>query len=337
MTRKDGSLALLVVVVWGLNFVVIKLGIAQYAAADAGGPALYAGRLPGAAVCRPAGHPPLRLLLGYGLTISFGQFAFLFCAIGLGMPAGLASLVLQAQAFTIILGAFVFGERLQGKQLAGIALAIFGVLVLVEGSLGGEHVPLVGFMLTLAAALSCGLRQYFQQKNHVPGDLPANHIAGGVERIDPGAAVYVCLVADRWPAAHAGESTPDRYADGSLLLYLAFIATSSAMVSGARRWGAGNLAGGAAVAAGAGSGCFSALLLGETLMDAARRGGADHGRALYQRFRSASGAAWHGARVKKSPGDGAIHKYACNSITGRAAGSTARQVRQIYHCRPPYD
>ena len=27
MTRKDGSLALLVVVVWGLNFVVIKLGL----------------------------------------------------------------------------------------------------------------------------------------------------------------------------------------------------------------------------------------------------------------------------------------------------------------------
>ena len=28
MTRKDGLLALLVVVVWGLNFVVIKLGFA---------------------------------------------------------------------------------------------------------------------------------------------------------------------------------------------------------------------------------------------------------------------------------------------------------------------
>ena len=80
------------------------------------------------------------------------------------MPAGLASLVLQAQAFFTILGAFVFGERLQGKQLAGIALAIFGVLVLVEGSLGGEHVPLVGFMLTLAAALSWPA-QYFQQKS----------------------------------------------------------------------------------------------------------------------------------------------------------------------------
>ncbi|WP_197368191.1 EamA family transporter, partial [Ralstonia solanacearum] len=75
------------------------------------------------------------------------------------MPAGLASLVLQAQAFfTIILGAFVFGERLQGKQLAGITLAVFGVLVLIEASLNGQHVALLGFMLTLAAGLSwaCG-------------------------------------------------------------------------------------------------------------------------------------------------------------------------------------
>ena len=75
------------------------------------------------------------------------------------MLAGLASLVLQAQAFfTIILGAFVFGERLQGKQLAGITLAVFGVLVLIEASLNGQDVALLGFMLTLAAGLSwaCG-------------------------------------------------------------------------------------------------------------------------------------------------------------------------------------
>ena len=150
MTRKDGLLALLVVVVWGLNFVVIKLGLHNMPPLMLAGLRFMLVAFPALLfVSRPA--IPLRLLLGYGLTISFGQFAFLFCAIGLGMPAGLASLVLQAQAFfTIILGAFVFGERLQGKQLAGIALAIFGVLVLVEGSLGGEHVPLVGFMLTWA-------------------------------------------------------------------------------------------------------------------------------------------------------------------------------------------
>ncbi|HEG1752687.1 O-acetylserine/cysteine exporter [Enterobacter kobei] len=158
MTRKDGLLALLVVVVWGLNFVVIKLGLHNM-------PPLMLAGLRFMLVAFPAiffvARPkiPFKLLLGYGLTISFGQFAFLFCAIKFGMPAGLASLVLQAQAFfTIILGAFVFGERLQGKQLAGITLAVFGVLVLIEASLNGQDVALLGFMLTLAAGLSwaCG-------------------------------------------------------------------------------------------------------------------------------------------------------------------------------------
>jgi len=164
MTRKDGLLALLVVVVWGLNFVVIKVGLHNMPPLMLAGlrfllvafPALFF-------VSRP--KIPFRLLLGYGLTISFGQFAFLFSAINFGMPAGLASLVLQAQAFfTIILGAVVFGERLQGKQLVGITLAVFGVLVLVQASLSGQHVALLGFMLTLAAAFSWACGNIFNKK-----------------------------------------------------------------------------------------------------------------------------------------------------------------------------
>ena len=131
------------------------------------------------------------------------------------MPAGLASLVLQAQAFTIILGAFVFGERLQGKQLAGIALAIFGVLVLVEKSLGG-HVPLVGFMLTLAAALSWACGNVFNKKIMSQATRPPIISLVVWSALIPVLPFMFCLVADRWPAAHAGESTPDRYADGSL-------------------------------------------------------------------------------------------------------------------------
>ncbi|WP_335952252.1 O-acetylserine/cysteine exporter [Klebsiella michiganensis] len=149
MTRKDGLLALLVVVVWGLNFVVIKVGLHNMPPLMLAGLRFLLVAFPALLfVARP--KIPLSLLLGYGLTISFGQFAFLFCAISLGMPAGLASLVLQAQAFfTIILGAFIFGERLQGKQLAGIALAIFGVLVLVEASLGGRLACDIIFLLKI--------------------------------------------------------------------------------------------------------------------------------------------------------------------------------------------
>lgn len=164
MSRKDGLLALLVVVVWGLNFVVIKVGLHNMPPLMLAGlrfllvafPAIFF-------IVRP--KIPLSLLLGYGLTISFGQFAFLFSAIKFGMPAGLASLVLQAQAFfTIILGAFAFGERLHGKQLVGIALAVFGVLVLIEASLNGQHVGMLGFMLTLAAALSWACGNIFNKK-----------------------------------------------------------------------------------------------------------------------------------------------------------------------------
>lgn len=152
MTRKDGLLALLVVVVWGFNFVVIKMGLHNMPPLLLAGLRFMLVAFPALLfVARP--QIPFRLLLGYGITISFGQFAFLFSAIKFGMPAGLASLVLQSQAFfTIIIAASVFNERLQAKQFAGIALAVVGVLVLVEASLNGQDVTMLGFMLTLAAA-----------------------------------------------------------------------------------------------------------------------------------------------------------------------------------------
>ena len=210
MTRKDGLLALLVVVVWGLNFVVIKVGLHAMPPLMLAGlrfllvafPAIFF-------VARP--RIPLSLLLGYGLTISFGQFAFLFCAIKFGMPAGLASLVLQAQAFfTIVLGAFAFGERLQGKQIAGIALAVFGVLVLIEGSLNGQHVALLGFMLTLAAAFSWACGNIFNKKIMGHASRPpvmslVRLHAGGLERADPDTAVLCRLAVSRRRGANRAK------------------------------------------------------------------------------------------------------------------------------------
>jgi len=164
MMRKDGLLALLVVVVWGLNFVVIKLGLHNMPPLMLAGLRFLLVAFPSVLfVSRP--KIPFRLLAGYGLTISFGQFAFLFSAIKFGMPAGLASLVLQAQAFfTILLGAFIFGERLQGKQVAGISLAVIGVLVLIDASLNGQHVAMLGFFLTLAAAFNWACGNIFNKR-----------------------------------------------------------------------------------------------------------------------------------------------------------------------------
>ncbi|MBP2850023.1 EamA family transporter [Dickeya oryzae] len=161
MTIKDRLLALCVVVVWGVNFVVMKIGLHDMP------PFLLAGLrfllvvLPAILVVpRPA--LPLRWLAAYGMTISFGQFAFLFCAIKMGMPVGMASLVLQSQAFfTLMLGAWWLGERLQWNHWLGIVVAALGMVVLSGGHAANTSLPgmtLTTLMLTLAAAASwaCG-------------------------------------------------------------------------------------------------------------------------------------------------------------------------------------
>jgi len=48
--------------------------------------------------------------------------------------------------------------------MAGILLAVFGVLVLIEASLNGQHVAMLGFFLTLAAAFSWACGNIFNKK-----------------------------------------------------------------------------------------------------------------------------------------------------------------------------
>ena len=228
-------------------------------------------------VARPA--IPLRLL-GYGLTISFGQFAFLFCAIGLGMPAGLASLVLQAQPLPSFLAPSSL-KRLQGKQLAGSRWRSSACWCWWREPRRGAC-PTGGLYADPAAA-SAGLRQYFQQKNHVPGDPPANHIAGGGALIPVLPFMFASWLIDGPQLMLASLRQIDMLTVLSLL-YLALIAT----LVGYGIWGCcwGRRGWGAAVAAGAGSGdgqrCAAAG--GDAERTAARRGGADHGRAYINVF-----------------------------------------------------
>jgi len=148
---RDMGLLLMVVWVWGMNFAAIKIGVT-------GVPPLFLGALrfslaafPAVLFFRPP-KVPLRWYVLYGMTISVGQFAFLFSAIRVGMPSGLASLVLQSQAFfTMVFAALWLRERWQINQIAGLALAGAGLVLI--GSAHGISMPLGGFVLTLAAAL----------------------------------------------------------------------------------------------------------------------------------------------------------------------------------------
>lgn len=151
MRPRDIVLALLLVVLWGVNFVVIKWGLRGVSPFVLGALRFTLAAVPAVFLLRPP-KVPLRLYWGYGLTSGLGQFAFLFVAIKVGMPAGMASLVAQSQAlFTVLLAAVFCHERPQGVQLVGMVLAAAGLAVI--GAAQGVAMPIAGFVLTLCAAL----------------------------------------------------------------------------------------------------------------------------------------------------------------------------------------
>ncbi len=154
MPARDLALALLVVAIWGLNFVGIRLGLAGMPPmllvavrfALSAFPALLLVRRP---------QIPWRHLIFYGLFMGVGQAGLLYAGIKAGMPAGLASIVAQSQAFfTMGLAALLLGERIRAHNVLGACVAACG-LALVALRFDAP-VPLAGLLMVIGAAFSWG-------------------------------------------------------------------------------------------------------------------------------------------------------------------------------------
>ena len=150
--------ALLVVLVWGVNFVVIRWGLNEV-------PPFLLAAARFALVVFPAiffikkPNVPWRWLIVYGLFNSFGQFTFLFWAMKVGMPAGLASVVHQAQVFfTLIFSVLILQQRTQLAQWLGLVIAVVGLSLIAYGKSAGSAVGMqmttAGLVLNLLGAAS---------------------------------------------------------------------------------------------------------------------------------------------------------------------------------------
>ncbi|MCT4594037.1 MAG: EamA family transporter [Anaeromicrobium sp.] len=156
MSKKDIGLAFLVVIVWGANFTVIKLGLA-------GVPSMLLAVLRYVLTAFPAiffvSRPTIewKYCIAYGLAVGVGQFGCLFYAMDIGMPAGIASVILQSQAFfTILFGAVLLKEPLKTRQIIGLIIASLGLYLIGTngGSNGTLSIPIGAFSLSLLAAAS---------------------------------------------------------------------------------------------------------------------------------------------------------------------------------------
>jgi O-acetylserine/cysteine efflux transporter len=218
MPLKQIALAVLVTAIWGFNFVVIRLGIgtvpplllATLRFVVAATPALFL----------PRPNVPASKMLAIGMTWFVGQFAFLFPAMKLGMPPGLASVTLQSQAFaTILIAAVALGERPRPRQIAGALVAAVGLIVIA--STVDADFTWIGLGLTLAGATSWAI---------------GNVLLRALGKVDMFALViWLCLVPilplfalslaiEGWPAI-AQAMTHLSPASIASVLYLAFPTT----------------------------------------------------------------------------------------------------------------
>jgi len=162
MKPFDILLAVAVVLIWGFNFVVIQIGLHGLP------PLLFSGmRFVFAAlplvffIERPA--ISWKLLVGYALFQFAIQFMLMFTGIQLGFPAGLASLVMQLQAFfTIGLAVLLLGERPRAAQLLGALIAFAGMgLVALHLEVTAT---VIGFVLLVAGAFSWAIANILTKK-----------------------------------------------------------------------------------------------------------------------------------------------------------------------------
>ena len=148
---RDRVLALVVAVVWGLNFPATAIALEHYP------PFLLAAvRFTLLAVPTvflvPRPKVPFRWILLVGSTLGVLQFAFLYLGMAAGMPSGLASLVVQAAApFTVVLAGVLLRERLTGRQVIGVTIAVAALGVIAVHR--AQTAALLPVVLVLCGAL----------------------------------------------------------------------------------------------------------------------------------------------------------------------------------------
>ncbi len=154
MAIRHIALALLVAAIWGVAFTVIRIGL------DVVPPALLTAlrylfaAFPLLLFIKPP-KAPWHIAAAYGVMQGAVMFGLLFYAIAIGMPAGLASLVVQFQVFfTVALATAIDGDKLQRHHLVAGAVALVGIIIIAFAKFGAQTVPLWPLVLTLLAALA---------------------------------------------------------------------------------------------------------------------------------------------------------------------------------------
>ena len=173
--RWLAAMPLVFVVIWSTGFIVAKYGLPD-------APPLtflllrFAGvlmvLLPLVLLMRapwPLGR--LRHVAVAGVLIQAGYLAGVWCAIKLGMPAGLSALIVGLQPILTAFAAPMVGESVQRRQWLGLLLGLFGVALVVANKINLTGLSAASIGLCVMALLSITLGTLYQKKYCAHFDL----------------------------------------------------------------------------------------------------------------------------------------------------------------------
>jgi drug/metabolite transporter (DMT)-like permease len=171
--RWVGLVPYLFVLIWSSGYVVAKYGL-PYAEALTflsvryGCVIVFMLVLAGLASA-PWPDSPRRVLhiAVAGVLIQAGYLGGVWCAIKLGMPAGVAALIVNTQPILTAIAGRTVGERVRGWQWAGLFLGLAGVALVVSNkiSLIGMSWPAVGLAVLALLSMTAGT---LYQKRYCP-------------------------------------------------------------------------------------------------------------------------------------------------------------------------
>src|ERR1700709_2344432 len=151
MKPADVFLAVLVAVPWGVGFVGGRPARGELSPAVMTAMRFASAALPCLFVRRP--HVSWTVLIGVSGTLFLGQFLAQSFAIAHGVPVGLASVIVQSQAlFTVGFAALAYSEFPTRLQIAGIAVAAVGLLMI--GATVGLEFSVGAFAVLMIAPVS---------------------------------------------------------------------------------------------------------------------------------------------------------------------------------------
>lgn len=212
-------LALLVVAIWGFNFVVIKLSVEALPPILAAALRFAAAALPAVFFIRPP-RAPFWLVVGFGLAFGFALYGFLNLSLAWGMSAGLSSLVLQTQAFfTMALAFALLGERPSRYQVTGALVAFAGIGVIAVERMAATALLPLG--MTLLAALSWGVANVLTKK---AGRVNAVAFTVWGALVAPIPLLGLSLLVEG-PAVIGAALSGFSWSDAGLIAFLAYPAT----------------------------------------------------------------------------------------------------------------